>query len=90
MPWHPDPQISFFKRDQAIRGLQRRRDLLAVLVLAIAVLVAVGIREAWNHGIIASVAHGSKLIVVTIWNMLCDVANAIEDFFKLKWINNVL
>ncbi len=80
MSWHPE--ICFFGRDRAIRGIRRRRDWVAILALAIALLAIIGIREAWSQGIIASAALKVKLCVVATRNMVCDVAAACLGILK--------
>ena len=82
MSWHADPQICFFGRDRRIRGIRRRRDWKPILALAIALMATMGIREAWNHEVIASAALTAKLCVVAIWNMLSDFAAACWDCLK--------
>ena len=80
MSWHPE--ICFFGRDRAIRGIRRRRDWVAILALAIALLAIIGIREAWSQGIIASAALKVKLCVAATRNMICDVAAACLGILK--------
>ena len=50
---------------------KRRRDRKWIRILAIALLVAV----AWEY-------LGLKIVVIAIWNMLCDVAAALGDFWQ--------
>jgi hypothetical protein len=47
-------------------------------ILAVGLLVG----AAWHYGIITSVALALKLVVVVIWNMLCDLADACGDFLQ--------
>ncbi len=80
MSWHPE--ICFFGRDRAIRGMRRRRDWVAILALAIALLAIIEIRESWSQGIIASAALKVKLCIVATRNMICDAAAACLGILK--------
>lgn len=55
-----------------------------ILICALAIVIGMGLRlvlEA-NHGIIASVLTNLKDVGLAIWNMLCDLAQAIGTFIK--------
>jgi hypothetical protein len=51
-----------------------------ILALVITLLIVIGLQEAWISRIIASIFHTFKLVLVAIWNMLCDVFAACRDF----------
>jgi hypothetical protein len=73
-------ETCYFGKDRAIPGIRRRRDWKMILALAITLLIVIGFQEAWISGIIASIFHTFKLVVVAIWNMLADVFAACRDF----------
>ena len=71
-PSYREMREMLFKENRVTEAKQRRK---AILALAIALLVVVAFREAWDHGIIAPVAE-------SIWNMLRNFAAGWRAFLQ--------
>ncbi len=70
------------KRVPEILGMRGREIGNAMLALAIGVFAGIGIREACDHGIVASAALSTKLGAVAVWGMLCDLVSTCGEFLQ--------
>ncbi len=68
-------EVIFGQTTEAQKASSRRR-WIALLVIAFLIGMA------WHYGIITSAALLLKQLAVAIWNMLCDMADAVGDFLQ--------
>ncbi len=71
-PSYPEMSETLFKEHPTTAGKRRKK---AILFLAIGILAAIALREAWDRGIITLVSEN-------IWNLLCRVAADWKAFLQ--------
>jgi hypothetical protein len=78
------PGICLFRHNSETEQRQRRAIGIAIRALLLGVLLGIGVRIAWDHGIITSVALEVEGIAVAIWNMFGNLAAACWNI--LQWV----
>ena len=81
-PSYREMKAFFLKPNRSTVAVDRHENQRAIQSLAIGLIVGIGIRIAWDLGIISSGMFVLNDAAATIWIMLCDLWTACSGHIK--------